>query len=93
MRLESSEINDIKQCIHDIDVQAKVYLFGSRMDDHKKGGDIDLLIISNKIDFTEKLKLQICMKEKLGEQKIDIVTSSNTTAPFTALALESAIQL
>ena len=54
MRLTSTEANAIKHCIEIIDNQAEVYLFGSRTDDQKKGGDIDLLIISNKINFDEK---------------------------------------
>lgn len=93
MRLETTEVNDIKQCIHAIDQQANVYLFGSRTDDKKKGGDIDLLIISSKINFTEKLQLKICIKEKLGEQKLDIIASPDTKTPFVKLAMETAIIL
>lgn len=52
-----------------------VRLFGSRVNDKKKGGDIDLLIradnkkmvLSNKILFLVELKIQ------LGERKIDVV--------------------
>jgi predicted nucleotidyltransferase len=93
MRLENTEVNNIKACIHHFDIQADVYLFGSRTDDKQKGGDIDLLIISNQIDFAEKLKLKICLKEKLGEQKIDIVTTPDTKTPFSQLVLETAIKL
>ena len=93
MRLETTEVHDIKQCIHVIDKQAKVYLFGSRTDDKKKGGDIDLLIISNKINFNEKLQLKICIMEKIGEQKLDIVTSPEKKTPFADLAMEKAIKL
>ncbi len=54
----------------------RVYLFGSRNDDRKKGGDIDLFIqnrepekltIRNKISYLTDLILA------LGEQKIDVV--------------------
>ena len=93
MRLENTEVNNIKACIHHFDIQADVYLFGSRTDDKKKGGDIDLLIISNKIDYTEKLKLKICLKEKLGEQKIDVITTPDMNSPFSHLVMETAIKL
>ncbi len=93
MRLTSTEANAIKHCIEIIDNQAEVYLFGSRTDDQKKGGDIDLLIISNKINFDEKLQLKICIKDKIGDQKIDLVTSQGKQTPFARTALEKAIKL
>ena len=54
---------------------AKVYLFGSRVDDFKKGGDIDLYIETDSQSdiFSKKLKMLAILMEKLGEQKIDIV--------------------
>lgn len=73
MRLNDKEINVIKAAIREFDSKAEIKLFGSRVDDDKKGGDIDLLIISNKITFSEKLSILIKLKEKIGEQKIDII--------------------
>jgi len=51
MRLTENEISVIKKCILDFDPQAKIYLFGSRVNDLAKGGDIDILVISGKIGF------------------------------------------
>ncbi len=42
MRLTSKQRQAIKQTIHNFDPQALIYLFGSLVDDNKKGGDIDL---------------------------------------------------
>ena len=42
MRLTNSEINSIKRVFLDLFHTGKVYLFGSRVDDTKRGGDIDL---------------------------------------------------
>jgi len=47
MRVLKPKINIIKNNILKFDKDAQVYLFGSRVDDNKKGGDI--LIISDLI--------------------------------------------
>ena len=49
MRLQSKEIQTILRVAKDIYGDGvKVYLFGSRLDDKKRGGDIDLLIRTEK---------------------------------------------
>lgn len=62
--------------------ETTVYLFGSRTDDHKKGGDIDLFIkhaneatltLEAKIGFLAKLKAEI------GDRKIDVVFDNENT--------------
>ena len=49
MRLKKFEVQIIKKAIHSLEPDVAIYLFGSRADDSKKGGDIDLLIFSRKI--------------------------------------------
>ena len=44
MRLKDEEKQVILQAIRSVDPHAKVYLFGSRLDDSGKGGDIDLIV-------------------------------------------------
>jgi len=59
----------------------KIYLFGSRVDDSKKGGDIDLFIdLENKEQeyYDEKQKFIAELQEHLGEQKIDLVISQDS---------------
>ena len=62
--------------------ETKVFLFGSRVDDSLKGGDIDLFIhndqgsllkLETKIHFLSELKM------KIGDQKIDVVFDNETT--------------
>ncbi len=55
----------------------RVWLFGSRVNDQAKGGDIDLYLepqIQNLQDLiTAKLQFLRDLHKKLGEQKIDVV--------------------
>ncbi|MCF8367419.1 MAG: nucleotidyltransferase domain-containing protein [Bacteroidales bacterium] len=55
--------------------KVRVYLFGSRIDNNSKGGDIDLLIRSGNefMTYTNKLLFLVELKKKIGEQKIDVV--------------------
>ncbi len=93
MRLNQKEQQAIKKTIYQIDKQALIYLFGSRVDDNKKGGDIDLLVLSKCLGFTEQRKIKIKLYELIGEQKIDLIIAKDTSKPFIQLALEKAVLL
>lgn len=79
MRLNLNEINEIKAVAQSVfGANVLVTLFGSRIDDNKKGGDIDLLINCNKTisrDELYQLKLNflIQLKKRIGDQKIDVL--------------------
>jgi len=52
----------------------ELYLFGSRIDDNKKGGDIDLYFkLQKKPEIMQKVKFLVELKNLIGEQKIDVV--------------------
>ena len=72
MRLSPKERTAIREAIKQTDPEAKVYLFGSRLNDKQKGGDIDLLVVSNQIVFSDKLALLGQIKATIGDQKIDL---------------------
>ncbi len=82
MRLSSKEISVIKNNIIGYDPDAKIYLFGSRTNDKAKGGDIDILIISDKIGFTEKLKITTGIFKEIDEQKLDLVVKKDLNDVF-----------
>ena len=68
-------IKHIKQTFKEVFGDGDIYLFGSRVDDNKKGGDIDLYLVLKDHSnlFEKKIKFLSRIKKELGEQKIDIV--------------------
>jgi len=77
MRLSEKEISAIKNNILSFDENAKIYLFGSRVNDNAKGGDIDVLVISDKIGFNEQLKIRTGIFSEIEEQKLDVIVKKN----------------
>lgn len=93
MRLNDIERQAILGAISARDPQASVYLFGSRVDDNAKGGDIDLLVLSEKINFGAKLDILVDLTLRLGERKIDLVVAPDTSRPFTRIAIAEGVRL
>lgn len=93
MRLTPFQIDSIKKVIEDYDQNARIYLFGSRTDDTKKGGDIDLLVHSEKITDEMRRMIKIKLYDLIGEQKIDLIITSDLSKPFVQIALEQGIKL
>lgn len=93
MRLTKEEVSVIKSAILGLDPNARVFLFGSRTDNQKKGGDIDLLIFSDILTFLDKGKIRTQIFDHLEEQRIDIIIAKDDSDPFVKIALEEGIQL
>ncbi|PZN88077.1 MAG: DNA polymerase III subunit beta [Candidatus Methylumidiphilus alinenensis] len=79
---------------------ARVWLFGSRVDDKKRGGDIDLLIVTSQSDVAAIVRAELAfltkLQMKLGEQKIDVLVDYPTrrhTPPIFAIAKQTGIPL
>ena len=94
MRLSEKEIKLLKNELKLLSNEAKLYLFGSRVDDAKKGGDIDLLIVSNELTKKDLRILRIEFFKEFGEQKIDIILDNGEFLnPFNRLIFQKAILL
>ncbi|MGE4511813.1 MAG: nucleotidyltransferase domain-containing protein [Sulfurimonadaceae bacterium] len=78
MRLSNKEVHIIREKIRAIFGDAVVYLFGSRVDDTKEGGDIDLYIIPKIKEelFTKKIKIKTILEDALYKP-VDIVIAKN----------------
>lgn len=92
MRLSKQEQQTIKSVIQRYDPRAKVMLFGSRTDDNARGGDIDLLVITQVLGFPDKLHILADLHQQLGEQKIDLLLDDGQGA-FAQSVWSGAIEL
>ena len=99
MRLSKFEQNTIKETFINIfGKNAEIFLFGSRVDDSKKGGDIDLYVVpmlqeDYEVLFDKKIKFLVALKNKIGEQKIDVIISKDKSMLIEQEALKWGIKL
>lgn len=90
MRLKQTEIDAIKKVSKNIfGKDSTTLLFGSRIDDTKRGGDIDLYIrykptLINHNTYQLKIKFLVQLKRLIGDQKIDVLidTGNQTQSIF-----------
>ena len=76
MRLTEHQKSSIIECSKIVFGEgSKVYLFGSRVDDSKHGGDIDLFIECKESynTFANEIEFLIKLQNKIGKQKIDVI--------------------
>ncbi|MDD5329860.1 MAG: nucleotidyltransferase domain-containing protein [Sulfuricella sp.] len=80
MRLTPPQAEAIRLTVGEVfGKDAEVWLFGSRVDDGARGGDIDLYVESPAplVDAMAKIsRMYAALQAKLGEQKMDIVVWS-----------------
>ena len=84
MRIAFSEAKAIKETVSAVfGARAEVWLFGSRADDAKKGGDIDLYVELPPEDYSYEKKIRFWCEliRRLGDQKIDIVINKTGASP------------
>lgn len=95
MRLSAEAINVIQDAFLRVFEKGDLYLFGSRIDDTRKGGDIDLYVVADhqkrlgekRIDFLAQIK------HKIGDQRIDLVKDRGTNRPIDKIATSEGILL
>jgi len=89
MRISQEKLDFIAKEIKLYVPNSTLYLFGSRVDNNKKGGDIDILVLSDtKLVLADKLKIKRKFYNKFGEQRIDILTFTfSEKNPFKDLIL------
>ncbi len=104
MRLKDWERKEIIEAIESVFQKncislnrVTLYLYGSRTNDQKRGGDIDLLlqVPSSILPQVKEFKLQMntAIQDHIDSQKIDIliVDTNSSNEPFSQIALEHAV--
>ena len=77
MRLTTSEIIAIKSTVKTVYKGGRVWLFGSRVDDRGRGGDIDLFVETlNKTTLKDKLRFLVQLEKKGIFRKVDVIVKN-----------------
>jgi predicted nucleotidyltransferase len=80
MRLSQNEVNIIKTCILEHIRDARIILFGSRLYDYKKGGDIDIFIETvQAVSLKEQIKILTNIELSGVLRKVDLVLKMPNT--------------
>ena len=99
MRLNTDQIQAICEAANStFGDDVAVWLFGSRVDDAKKGGDIDILVrpAPTAVDqpFAKKIRMLTLLERLLGDRKIDVVIEQpHDSRPIVAVAHSTGIQI
>lgn len=96
MRLTPDQIRIIKETtVSFVGKNARIGLFGSRVDDNKRGGDVDLLIESDRpMPLLEQARLKTDLETKL-QLPVDLVAvqRGEEKTAFQRLAKERSVPL
>ena len=95
MRLTLTQHQAIKKYFLEVFKEGQIYLFGSRVDDTIRGGDIDLYIHTKNVKnlMRKKLDFLVKLKREIGNQKIDIVFDKQTHRAIDSIAMKEGILL
>jgi predicted nucleotidyltransferase len=94
MRLTTEQIRIIKETIaRFMGENARVVLFGSRVDDRKRGGDIDLYVETDKQEYLQELRCKISLEEALDLHVDMIVRKPGQNHPIYNIAKSEGVRL
>lgn len=76
MRLNSTERKALKDILGALDPAGRVYLYGSRVDDSRRGGDIDVYLeASRPIDLKTRLLTQYRLQQAC-DTRVDLLVKN-----------------
>lgn len=82
MRLSAEHVAVIRKTVEElVGSAARILVFGSRLNDAAKGGDVDLLIETDEpLDLIQRARLKLRLEERLG-LPVDVVVCQRGTRP------------
>ncbi len=94
MRLTPAQIDTIKSTAASVLGEGVcVTLFGSRLDDHQKGGDVDLYIEMPEPRLMQKIRCKVLLQDRL-DMPVDLILKPlGDTSPISQIAKKEGIVL
>ncbi len=94
MRLTDAQIATIKSTISAVLGEgARVILFGSRLHDQQKGGDVDLYVEIPQPDLMQKVRCKVQLQDRLDMPVDLVVKPPGDTSPISLIARKEGIVL
>ena len=96
MRITKTQAEQAVSIIRDsLGSDATVWLFGSRTDDSKRGGDVDLYAESslNGVLLNETVRAKIALNDLFGRSVDLVVNNHRKTRPIYQIAREQGVRL
>jgi len=95
VRLKNTELQAIMNAVRGKDPRAEVFLFGSRTHPSSRGGDIDVLILSDRIGYRDEWEIRRKILDEIGWQKLDLVVEKTAPPhrPIARIAQETGVRL
>lgn len=95
MRLNQQQREAIVSTFLEVFGKGEILLFGSRVDDSRYGGDIDLYVTPDKRENLAEARITFLarLKRRIGEQKIDLVIASASPSAIDDIAHKQGIVL
>ena len=94
MRLTPAQIDTIKTTVASVLGEGvRVTLFGSRLDDRQKGGDVDLYIEMPEPRLMQKIRCKVQLEDRL-DMPVDLILKPlGATSPISLIAKKEGIVL
>ncbi len=94
MRLTAAQIDTIKSTAQAVLGQGvQVTLFGSRVDDAQKGGDVDLYVETLQPNLMKKIRCKVSLQDQLDMPVDLIVKPFGDCRPIALIAKQEGIRL